>query len=248
MRSTWVSCVAGTLVAASSGTFASDLSRPVIAPPPAYNWTDGFYIGGNLGGAWARTTLNDNFTGGSVVGGVHSGFIGGAQIGYNWRLSPQFVLGIEWMFDGTDISSSGSRVGILNTLVQGSLHTDWVQTLAARLGYASNNWLLYGKIGGAWAQNSATATVTFADGTVASISGSDTNGGWTAGVGAEYGWIPNWTLKVEWDFVRLDNRNFGNLVNPLAAGLVDRFSAHRDIDMFTVGLNYKILSPYINPW
>jgi opacity protein-like surface antigen len=51
------------------------------------------------------------------------------------------------------------------------------------------------------AQNSATATATFADGTVASISGSNTNSGWTAGIGAEYGWIPNWTLKVEWDFV-----------------------------------------------
>jgi len=245
MRSTWVSCVAATLVAASSAAFSSDLSRPVIAPPPAYNWTDGFYIGGNLGGAWARITLNDNFTGGSVVGGTHSGFIGGAQIGYNWRLSPQFVLGIEWMFDGTDIRTSGSRVGILNTLVQGSLHTDWVQTLAARFGYASNNWLLYGKIGGAWAQNSATATATFADGTVASISGSDTNGGWTAGVGAEYGWIPNWTLKVEWDFVRLDSWNLGgNLVHPLAATLVgDRFNVHRDIDMLTVGLNYKFSSP-----
>jgi outer membrane immunogenic protein len=56
MKRIWGSSVAALLVAASSGAFAADL--PVKAPPapfplPVYNWT-GFYIGGNLGGAWER--------------------------------------------------------------------------------------------------------------------------------------------------------------------------------------------------
>jgi len=236
MRSIWGSSVVTLLVAASSGAFAADM-RPVMAPPPAYNWT-GFYIGGNLGGAWAHTTLTDDFTGASFVGGTHSGFIGGGQIGYNWQVSPLYVIGIEWMFDGTDISSSGSGVSILNTQVQGSVHTDWVSTLAARLGYVSNNWLFYGKIGGGWVRNSATVTATFANGTVASVSGSNTNSGWTAGLGAEYRLTYNWTAKAEWDFIGLNSWNLG--ATPLAVGFVgDRFNAHRDINMFTVGANYK---------
>src|SRR5712691_10578113 len=81
--------------AASSAAFAADIGRQ--APPPMlmplYNWT-GFYVGGNLGGAWASGTLTDSFSGASFTGN-HSGFIGGGQIGYNWQVAPQFVVGVE---------------------------------------------------------------------------------------------------------------------------------------------------------
>jgi hypothetical protein len=45
---------------------AADL--PVKAPPPAapvympYNW-NGFYIGGNVGGAWVKGSINDDVAG-----------------------------------------------------------------------------------------------------------------------------------------------------------------------------------------
>jgi outer membrane immunogenic protein len=62
----WLSTAAMiALLMSSSAAFAADL-RVRKAPPPApmytYNWT-GFYIGGNLGGAWASGTLTDNFSG-----------------------------------------------------------------------------------------------------------------------------------------------------------------------------------------
>src|SRR6516162_1152408 len=166
MKGTWGSSVAAFLVIASSDAFAADLPVRKAPPPPppvivpVYNWT-GFYIGGNLGGAWASGTLTDNFTGASLTGN-NSGFIGGGQIGYNWQVSPQFVLGVEWMFDGTSISNSGRQVTVAvptdlvfpTHVLQGSAHTNWVSTLAARFGYAANNWLFYGKAGGGWAENS----------------------------------------------------------------------------------------------
>ena len=49
---------------------AADLRRPALysaaPPPPVFSWT-GFYIGGNLGGAWARGSVNDSLFGLSAV-------------------------------------------------------------------------------------------------------------------------------------------------------------------------------------
>jgi outer membrane immunogenic protein len=245
MKGIWRSSVAAVLVMASSGAFAADM--PVKAPPPmlplpVYNWT-GFYIGGNLGGAWTSGTLTDNFTGASLTGN-NSGFIGGGQIGYNWQVSPQFVLGVEWMFDGTSISNSGRQVTVAvptdlvfpTHVLQGSAHTNWVSTLAARFGYAANNWLFYGKAGGGWAENSATVTDLT---TGLSVSGSKTNSGWLVGAGIEYGLTPNWTWKFEYDYLGLSNwnNNASTLFPVLFPG--DRLTWKREINMFTTGVNYK---------
>ena len=51
--------IAAIAVAATAPAFAADMAaRYSKAPPPApvmvYNWT-GCYIGGNIGGGWART-------------------------------------------------------------------------------------------------------------------------------------------------------------------------------------------------
>jgi len=62
-------------------------------PVPAWSWT-GFYIGGNVGGAWARSDWFEDFTeggGGGPNPGFQdasmgpSGFIGGGQIGYDYQ-------------------------------------------------------------------------------------------------------------------------------------------------------------------
>ena len=57
---------------------------PVNAPPP-FSWT-GFYIGGNIGAAWANRDVRDPFLGVNFNNGNSNGtFIGGGQLGYNWR-------------------------------------------------------------------------------------------------------------------------------------------------------------------
>ena len=236
MKGTWGSSVAAFLVIASSSAFGADLLVRKAPPPPppvivsVYNWT-GFYIGGNLGGAWASGTLTDNFTGARFTGN-HSGFIGGGQIGYNWQVAPQFVLGVEGMFDGTSISKSRNRVtAITGDILQGSVHTNWLTTVAGRFGYAANNWLFYGKGGGGWVENSATVTdVT----TGISFTNSNTNSGWLAGAGIEYGLTPNWTMKVEYDHLGLSN---WTRASPLFVG--DTITLSRQINMVTFGVNYK---------
>ena len=86
------------------------------APPVAiYNWT-GFYIGGNAGYSWGRSSTNVSYfntvTGAPIVlppGSVTSGgfdmngAIAGGQIGYNWQ-SSNWVFGLE-----ADAQWSGER-------------------------------------------------------------------------------------------------------------------------------------------
>ena len=239
MRSTWLFTAAAMALLTTSGSvLAADVAIRKAPPPlpiPVYNWT-GFYIGGNLGGAWSNGTLTDEFTGVSISGNNNSGFIGGGQIGYNWQVSPNFVLGLECMFDGTSNNDSSNQVTVLDHVISGNAHTNWVSTLAARFGYASNNWLFYGKAGGGWVENHLTVTDLT---TGASVSASNTRGGWTVGAGIEYGLTPNWTMKAEWDFIGLNN--WTTSADPIFAPAVvgDRFTLHRDINMFTVGVNYK---------
>jgi outer membrane immunogenic protein len=232
MKRLWGSSIAALLVMTSSAAFAADLPvrRAPLPPVPVYNW-NGFYIGGNLGGAWASGTLSDSF--GASFTGNHSGFIGGGQIGYNWQVAPQFVLGIEGMFDGTSISKASNTVATNIGVLQGSASTNWISTVAARFGYATNNVLFYGKAGGGWVENSATVT-NLNNGF--SISNSNTNSGWLLGAGVEYGLTPNWTVKLEYDHLGLSNWSRTGLIAPATS---DTLTLSRQINMFTVGMNYK---------
>jgi outer membrane immunogenic protein len=233
MKRIWGSSVVALLVAASPSAFAADL--PVKTPPApypllVYNWT-GFYIGGNLGGAWESGTLTDSF-GPTSFRNSRSGFIGGGQIGYNWQVAPQFVLGVEWMFDGTDLSSDSGPITVGREFLSASENVNWLTTVAARFGYAANNWLFYGKAGGGWVHD--TATVTDAIGAnVFSASISDTRGGWLVGAGIEYGFTPNWTMRIEYDHLGLgDVTSAGPIVG-------DTLTVSRHFEMVMVGLNYK---------
>lgn len=82
------------------------------AAPPASSWSwTGFYLGGNLGYSWGRssdTLVLSDATTGAVLDSASSnaalnGFIGGGQIGYNWQ-HDTWVLGIE-----ADLELSGER-------------------------------------------------------------------------------------------------------------------------------------------
>jgi opacity protein-like surface antigen len=257
MRGIWGSSVAAILVSVSSGAFAADL---VKAPPPApvlaYNWT-GFYIGLNWGGAWSSGTLTDNFTGASFTGGTTMGFVGGGTVGYNWQgwwFGPQFVIGVEGTFDGASMNRSGTATVLTPNLIpttrvlEGSVDTNWVATVAGRVGYTVNlgnaangnaanigNALFYAKGGAGWVENSATLNVlTTAFAPIASFSASNTNSGWLVGGGIEYGVTANWTVKVEYNYLGLSNLT---RTSPLFVG--DSITLSRKLSTVLMGVNYK---------
>ena len=240
-KGVWAFGIVALFAAVSPGAFAADV--PIRGPAPAapyttpcpypcyyYNWT-GFYIGANVGGAWERSTLTDNFFNASF-NNDRSGFIAGGQIGYNWQLSPQFVVGVEWMFDGTDIRSDTTTV-VSPVIITTSAKVDWITSLAARFGWAANNWLFYGKAGGAWVHDTITLTAAVTGDGTFSATASDTQSGWLFGAGIEYGFAPNWSARLEWDHIGLGDVNHAGFFVP------DTITVSRRLDLLTVGLNYR---------
>src|SRR6266849_1215716 len=98
-RSLKLSLAAVMLASASAVSQAADAPRgPAYRPPPPpipyYIWT-GFYVGVHAGGGWADLGVGD----------TGSGFIGGGQVGYNYQINPQWVLGVEAEISGSGIKN-----------------------------------------------------------------------------------------------------------------------------------------------
>ena len=205
-----------------------------------FSWT-GFYIGGNVGAAWGQGNVTDTLTGASFTGTTNANFVGGGQIGFNYQIS-NIVLGAEADFDWLSNNNGNGNgvvipgVGLGHTFT-GSVNNGWLTTLTGRLGVAWDRVLFYGKGGGAWVGNNGFTVTDVTTG--ASLTGTSNNSssGWTAGVGLEYAFAQNWTARIEYDYVGLGNRTFVVPAgSPVLAG--DTFTANRNIQMVTVGINY----------
>jgi outer membrane immunogenic protein len=239
-----VSLVLGTAVAAQAADLpvpAPVYKAPAYGPPP-FLWT-GFYVGGNLGVAWSQATVNDLAP--PVGGGVNYSnpnsngfFIGGGQVGANYQIS-NFVIGAEADFDwagNRQVSGPGVVTGV--GTIQVSQHDRWITTVAARFGVALDHWLVYGKAGGGWIGTGNFTVTNITVGGSSVVSGSGTNSGWLVGGGVEYAWTPNWSTKLEFDYIGLRSTSY---VVPATAGVLpgDTFnSTGRAVMMLTGGVNY----------
>jgi outer membrane immunogenic protein len=244
------------LTLVSGSAMAADLGRPAPAPvytkapPPAplFTWT-GFYIGGNIGAAWAQHNWNDNFFGLNFNNGTSNAvFIGGGQVGGNYQIN-NFVIGVEGTFDWA-ANNNNNNIGVIvpagilgigGHTLQVTANDKWIATVAARLGVAYDRVLFYAKGGGAWVgANSLTITDV---NTGASITGSTNNtlSGFLVGGGIEWAFTNNWTVKAEYDYIGLGNRTFTVPVGapfPVLVGDTFTTSGTNNVQMATVGINF----------
>src|SRR5262249_44540547 len=149
----------------------------------------GFYIGGNVGGAFAEASADLRFGAATVASGSEdlNGVIGGGQIGANWQTG-MFVLGVEGDFQGASQQNSSTFLGINFTD-----RLDSFATVRGRAGIAHDRWLVYATGGWAWLHFRTEATVGGA-----TFSTTDSRNGWTIGGGIERALASNWTAKLEY--------------------------------------------------
>jgi len=236
MRSVISAGLAAATFGFTTAAWAADLPirQPITKAPimASYNWS-GFYIGGHLGGGWGE---KDWVAVGFGPLGAHDvdGFIGGGQVGINYQVGA-LVLGIEADFSWADLK--GSHV---DTVFGGNnlTNVDWFGTVTGRIGYAWDRTLLYVKGGGAWAHDKYTIT----SGGLFFAGANDTNWGWTIGGGLEYGMTPNWSLKLEYNYLSFDTNRVTFV--PVAGAPFDR-DVDQNIHVLKAGINYRFGGPVV---
>jgi opacity protein-like surface antigen len=216
---------------------AADLGRrhharaPVVIPPPLYNWT-GFYVGVNFGGAFSSEDVTVG--NGATFSTDPSGVLGGFQLGYNFMFSPNWLLGIEAEFGWTSAQGAGN-FATATTAGSFTSNHNWYDTLAGRLGYTQGPWLYYVKGGGAW-MNADYRMVT-AGAIVGGSTVNTTPGGFMIGAGAEYMLTPQWSAKVEYDYLDFGGNGLGFGIPVFGATNVNT-----RVHQFKVGGNYHWIS------
>ena len=104
MRRTFLASTALTTSTAivSGAAWAADLpvKAPPVRAPVAYSWS-GCYGGVNAGGAWARIKHDLVVPGEAAFSSSErdTSFTGGGQLGCNWQLDPNWVVGVEGDFN-----------------------------------------------------------------------------------------------------------------------------------------------------
>jgi outer membrane immunogenic protein len=171
------------------------------------DWS-GFYLGGQLGGAWSSidwTQTNANFfnTLGPAVLGTDTGFhassaAGGVLGGYNHQID-HLVLGFELGATALDLSDRRPSP-FFPALDTYSTKVGWLATVAGRIGFAWDQWLVYGR--GGWAGGNVEVTL---DSPAAGVFASKDSwaNGWTLGAGGEYMLWPGIALGLAYDYVDL---------------------------------------------
>lgn len=222
------------------------------APLPI--WT-GLYLGTNLGAGWGAAGHvgnnwyadggNGGFTNSLTAAGAGGGLTGGAQLGYNYSLTPLFVVGAETDLQGSSMGSAGGSyigpalninrgvAGYVPGRLSGGTSIPFFGTVRARAGITPTpSLLLYGTGGFAYAN-------------VQNPAGAELQTGWAAGAGAEWMFMPNWSAKAEYLYIDVSGSNTGT-GNPLNVS-VKNTGGDTPWNMMRAGVNYHFNSETLQP-
>jgi high affinity Mn2+ porin len=230
------------------------------SPASGYDW-NGWYAGAHVGvttGAsdWSATQpgggpkLNGSFDlpfNFDFMAGTGS-YVAGLQGGYNRVFKSRFMLGFEAdaSFPNSDVNTPSSVRGSQTVVSAFSGDVTFGEaviysgTARARLGYAFDNFLLYGTGGLGWTfdQVSRTQNAGFPAAGFATPGTIDTTKlwrlGWTAGAGVEIPVSKSWSAKAEFLWT-----GFGRHNEFFPSG-AQTFDSDISMQSLRVGLNYRI--------
>jgi outer membrane immunogenic protein len=200
------------------GRFASG-GKGASHARPACAQFGGWYVGANVGYGYLQHNFQDrDFLAGTIDTGLprstqdtNSGVNGGVRAGYNYQTGCT-LFGVEagWVWSDTNASSFNSdgdgpvgTPGVDTSTVSSRMR--WFGTVRARSGVVVDNVLIYATGGFTYANFAPSYTI-FEDApaTTSTFTRNNTKWGWTAGVGTEWAFAPNWSLKSEVLYMRFE--------------------------------------------
>lgn len=211
-------------------------SAAVVEAP--FSWT-GFYVGGNVGGAWSERTSNTTFPNGNtqLFTFDEDSFAGGVQGGYQAQFGT-IVVGLEMGLTGFDLA--GRRVADPAVIADRTRlsDVDWLFTLTPRIGFAMDKWLVYLKAGYANAEVFTGTSLTSTDAQRTGVNRRDD--GWTIGTGFEVAVAPWVSLGLDYSYVSIEPnaRPGGPQFQPLGAGTA--INSDIDLHLLTARINFKL--------
>jgi outer membrane immunogenic protein len=205
-----------------AGSAAMPASAAEISPAPVYktaavhNWT-GVYIGVHQGYALSGgqpvqvSSLPSPVATGQADFDVRfdsKGFLGGGQAGYNWQVSPTWVVGVEADLSYSSVKGKARFTEITSFGVPAppgsfqdvSEKLNWLGTLRARTGFLANDrTLLFVTAGLALGSVKYSGFQDLGD-PMFQYAGAVTKTklGWSIGGGGEWAMSSNWSAKVEY--------------------------------------------------
>jgi outer membrane immunogenic protein len=199
-------------------------------PVPVCLWC-GFYIGADVGGFGSEQSASTRaypsgfgapaipgagFAGIGILPTTHSlnsdGFLGGVHAGYNWQVTPSWLLGAEGdvMFGKRSASSAQTTFDTFGltrpdgTMVVSNGNNNYLASLRGRLGWIGGPWMVYATGGVAWTDTATNASWAAIPGalspapTPSSVSFGGTQTGWVVGGGLEWMLTPHWLIRAEY--------------------------------------------------
>ena len=255
MRKLSFAAAAALAVTIAAPARAADLPLKTETPFAArFTWT-GCYLGGHLGGGFAHKDITDpvqlvqdSFAAAAVTNGITtvspapSGVVIGGQIGCDYQFAPSWVVGIEGSASGSTMKGSrtvGLPLGNPD-VAQVQAKTDFLTSVTARLGYAFDNVLLYGKGGFAMAGDRYDVSGSFV-GAPFGFRGLENRIGWTAGAGVEWAFSQHWSASLEYDYYQFGHSTIA-MSDPVNVFL-GNVDVRQNIQVVKAGLNFHMWGP-----
>jgi outer membrane immunogenic protein len=233
-----------TLTLTGSG-YAADLAvkAPIKTAPPlaTFSWT-GCYLGANAGGGRADKGITEtNFSGfpetfnrGSYS--ANGGAFGG-QVGCDYQVNNNIVIGIRGLWDGANITG-GHSVGPGDTIAgNDNVKIGSFAMIVGKFGFLPDPAVaLYGVLGVGFVRDHYFITAP----TVGEMFAADqTRAGFDVGAGLAWMFARNWDLWVEYDYIGLGTRNVTLNGERQFTGETLSVDVRQSLSKILVGIDYR---------
>jgi outer membrane immunogenic protein len=216
---------------------AADLIPEVKAAPVFYNWS-GFYVGADVGTAWASYNADDRFDASFSTSYQAYGVLAGVHGGWNYQTGP-LVFGVEANLDYSNARGSAAVVNEIGENAGGSANlassVNWIATFVGRGGITSGP-VLYYLLGGIALNNTEhTAEVipSVVNGGFAEQTIRASRSGYVLGAGAEFAVWQNFSAKLEYNYM-----DFGRISMSSPAVEGEPFYLDQQVHVLKLGLSY----------